>query len=275
MKKRFEKYSVLMSVYAKDRAEFLDRAIQSMVDQTVEFCDLVLVCDGPLTESLDFVIEEWKKKLQCRLNIVRLNENHGLGYALNKGLEKCECDIVARMDSDDISKPFRCEILLNKLNEEKLDLVGGWIEEFNVNPGDMGVIRDVPENQNDIKKYLKKRNPFNHMSVIFNKSAVLSAGGYQHFPWLEDYWLWARMIINGCRCANVSNVVVDVRTGNGMYKRRSGIKYFYSQVNLFRRFYSLGLIDYKELMEILIERLGVVVLPACVIKFCYNKYFRL
>lgn len=267
-------YSVLMSVYKNDKPEFLDLAIASMVCQTVEPKDIVIVCDGPLTSELDATLEKWQKVLEKQLTLHRLNENHGLGFALNVGLSLCKCDIVARMDSDDISRPERCEILLSKLISEGLDLVGGAIEEFDRAAGDMGVVRMPPLTKKDIDTWLKGRNPFNHVSVLFDRHVVEGAGGYEPFPWMEDYWLWARMIARGCRCANVSDVVVDVRTGEGMYARRSNLAYLKSQINFFSELRKLGLVGRVGQAKAVIERTAATVLPTGLVKIAYNKLLR-
>lgn len=267
-------YSVLMSVYAKDKPEYLDAAIASMTAQTVPFADMVVVCDGPLTEGLDAVLEDWKWELDGRLTLHRLPKNGGLGPALAAGLPLCRCDAVARMDSDDVSRPERCRILLDKMISENLDLVGGAIEEFDREPGDMGSVRAVPLEKEDIDAWLKRRNPFNHMSVMFSRSAVEEAGGYQPFPWMEDYWLWARMIAKGCRCANVADVVVDVRTGDGMYARRSNVAYLRSQVRFFSELRELDLIGVSDQAFAVFERAAATLLPARAVKAAYNRVLR-
>ena len=267
-------YSVLMSVYRNDKAEYLDLAISSMVAQTVSPHDYVVVCDGPLTPELDACLKSWKECLSDAMKIMRLTENHGLGYALNTGLQECVCNIVARMDSDDISRPIRCEVLLSKMVSEKLDLVGGAIEEFDRIPGDMGSIRMPPLNKNDIDIWLKRRNPFNHMSVIFDRHMVDQVGGYQPFFLMEDYWLWARMIAAGCRCANVPDVVVDVRVGDGMYARRSGAAYLKSQAIFFSELRKLGLVDRIGQVKAVVERAGATLLPTGLMKLVYNKILR-
>lgn len=267
-------YSVLMSVYKNDKAEHFDFAIESMTKQTVKPHDIVVVCDGPLTPDLNTCLEKWQKNLGGLIDVVRLSENHGLGYALNVGLPKCGCNIVARMDSDDISRPERCELLLTKMVSENLDLVGGAIEEFEYEPGDMGVVRMTPLVKRDINKWLKERNPFNHMSVVFDRRAVERAGGYEPFPWMEDYWLWVRMIIQDCNYANIPDVVVDVRTGEGMYARRSNWAYFKSQVRFFSELRRLGLINYVEQIRTIVERALVTLLPTDMVKFIYNTFLR-
>lgn len=267
-------YSVLMSVYKNDKAEYFDLAIRSMVEQTVKPHDIVIVCDGPLTSELDACLEKWQVKLASEMNTVRLSKNCGLGHALNAGLSKCGCNVVARMDSDDISRPDRCEILLTKMIYENLDLVGGAIEEFESEPGDMGAVRMPPLEKKDINAWMKKRNPFNHVSVVFDKQAVERVGGYEPFPWMEDYWLWARMAAQDCDYANVSDVVVDVRTGEGMYARRSNGAYLRSQTRFFSELRRLGLINRAEQVRSIIERTIVTLLPTGLVKFVYNRFLR-
>lgn len=267
-------YSVLMSVYAKDKPDYLEAAIASMVRQSEPFKDLVIVCDGPLAEGLVTVLDRWQHELRERMRVFRLTENAGLGAALEAGLPLCRCDVVARMDADDISRPDRCRLLLEKMRVDNLDLVGGAIEEFERQPGDMGSVRSVPLDEKGIGLCLKKRNPFNHMTVMFDRRAVDKVGGYQPFPWLEDYWLWARMIAGGCRCANIANVVVDVRVGDGMYARRSNWAYFKSQRHFFSELRRLGLIGRCEQLRAVAVRAIGTLFPVRVVKAVYNVLLR-
>lgn len=273
-KRALPEYSVLMPVYEKDDPIFFDAAIESMVAQTIPFHDLVIVCDGPLGNGLDNVLVSWGSKLGTRLSVHHLTENQGLGYALNEGLGKCACDIVSRMDSDDVSRVDRCEKLLTVLTENNLDLVGGAIEEFDKVPGDTGAVRMPPLSRNDINTWLKSRNPFNHVSVLFDRREVCRVGGYQPFPWMEDYWLWIRMIEGGCRCANIPDVVVDVRVGEGMYARRSSVGYLKSQVHFFDEMRKMGIISKADQVRAVILRTGTTLLPSCLVKAAYNRLLR-
>ncbi|RHH02551.1 glycosyltransferase [Collinsella sp. AM20-15AC] len=267
-------YSVLMSVYKNDKAEYLNAAIDSMAGQTHTPHDYVIVCDGPLTPELDACLVDWGKRLGSALKVVRLKENHGLGYALNAGLSECRCNIVARMDADDISRRERCEVLLSKMVSERLDLVGGAIEEFDREPGDMGAVRMPPLSKKNIDTWLKERNPFNHVSVVFDRHMVDLVGGYEPFPWMEDYWLWARMIAKGCQCANVPDIVADVRTGEGMYARRSNMSYLKSQVRFFSELRKLGLVGRTGQVKAVAERAVATLLPTGLVKLMYNKLLR-
>ena len=220
-------YSVLMSVYKKEKAEFLKEAIESIQKQSKKTDDFVLVCDGELNESLDKVILDKKEEMGDVLNVIRLKENVGLGKALNVGLEYCKNEYIARMDSDDISVPDRCEKQLEIFKKlQKISICSGTVQEFSDDINNIECLRILPQNNNEIIKFSKKRNPFNRMTVMFKKEAVIKVGNYQDFPLMEDYYLWFRLLKNKCEGKNISNILVSVRTGEGMIKRRSGIDYF-------------------------------------------------
>ena len=273
-KKTLPSYSVLMATYARDVPSYLDAAIASMESQTAPFHDLVLVCDGPLPEELDECVDTWSGKLAARMTVVRLPVNGGLGTALDAGLGMCGCDVVARMDADDLSRPERMEKLLGKMVDGGFDLVGGAIEEFDARPGDMGRVRMPPLEADEIGAWMRRRNPFNHMTVVFDRRAVERAGGYEPFRWMEDYWLWARMLHSGCRCANVPDVVVDVRTGNGMYARRSNVAYLRSQVLFFGELRRMGFASRIDFVRAVVERTLAALLPTAAVKAVYNGLLR-
>lgn len=216
-------YSVLMSVYYKEKPEFLQQSIESMLAQTIKSDDFVLVCDGPLTPELDNIIEQY----DADLHIVRLPTNSGLGNALNEGLKYCKHDIVARMDSDDISLPQRCEKELELFADDpSLCIVSGALLEFFRLPQNVTGSRRVPATNEDIRSFSKRRSPFNHVTVMLKKSEAQKAGGYSEtYPLFEDYSLWVRMLQNGCRAANLVDNIVYVRVSGDMYRRRGGIQY--------------------------------------------------
>lgn len=226
-------YSVLMSVYHKENAAYLRQAMDSMWNQTLPAEDFVLVCDGPLNAPLDAVIAEMKQ-LHPQLNVVRLKKNRGLGCALNEGFKHCKCELIARMDSDDIARPERCELEERALIDHNADIVSAWIEEFSETPDRVTSMRILPETHEEIVRFAAKRNPFNHPSVMYRKSAVEEVGGYLDFYLLEDYYLWLRMLLKGKKGYNIQRPLLWMRAGNDLYKRRSGLKYAKSQRNLFR-----------------------------------------
>lgn len=251
-----QKYSVLMSLYKKENPEYLRLAIDSMLNQTVPPDEIVLVEDGPLTDELYAVLDEYPM-----LRRIKNKTNMGLGLALNIGLKECRNELVARMDTDDISLPERCEIQIEFLNlHQNISIVGGQINEFIGEIANVVGRREVPTEDIQLKKFLRKRCPFNHMTVMFRKTAVLEAGNYQECFWNEDYNLWIRMSLEGKKFANVPETLVIVRVGADMYQRRGGKKYFVSEKNIQKLMLKNGIIGYIRYGINLSERFIVQIL---------------
>lgn len=227
-------FSVLLSLYHKESPVYLRQSLDSVFSQTQLPDEVVLVEDGPLTSELYAVIEEYKRKCPI-LKVIPLAENGGLGRALNEGLKHCSYDLVARMDTDDIAKPDRFEKQLSVFrNDPNTDVVGAWIDEFEDDVCNVKSTKKLPENHEAILQYAKKRCPINHPVVMFRKSAVLSAGGYQHFPLFEDYYLWVRMLANGARFYNIQASLLYFRFSPEMIKRRGGWKYAMDEIRFQR-----------------------------------------
>lgn len=274
-------YSVLMSVYKSEKAEHLRLAMNSMWNQTVPTDDFVLMCDGPLTEELDAVIEEMKTAHPNALHIVRFEKNGGLGHALQVGVTECKNEIIARMDSDDISKPERCEKELEVLKQNsEISIVGSVIEEFSeIEPGAFAPTiidakRVVPEKNDDIVAFAKQRNPFNHPSVMYRKGDVLAAGNYQDVRYMQDYYLWTHMLIAGFKGYNIQESLVYMRADSNLFKRRSGKLYRGIQLNLFKYMKNQGFISSSQYIKSCILRTGSSMAPNWLRKFMFKKVLR-
>lgn len=268
-------YSVLMSVYYKERPEYLRQAMKSIFNQTVLTNDFVLICDGPLTEELDAVINEFKHIHEDILNVYRIENNVGLGNALNLGISECKNELVARMDSDDISRKQRCEKQLEIFEkDDSIDIVSGTIEEFVGDIKNVKSCRNLPEKNQDIIKFAKSRSPFNHACIMYKKNKVIEAGSYKDFYFLEDYYLWIKMLNSGCHGYNIQEPLLWVRAGNDMYKRRSGIKYVKSQKNLLTYMKKIGFINKLEFIIGVLIRTCVSLSPNLLRKYLYNNFLR-
>ena len=232
-RKEHEPFSIAMSVYKSDNPSFFDRALSSITElQTVMPDEIVLVVDGPVSEELNKVIAKYEKKYDV-FNIIRLEKNGGLGNALKIAVENARNELIARMDSDDVSSPTRFEEQLNYLTAHpQTDIVGGDITEFIGTEENMVGKRSVPQTNDEIREYMKTRCAMNHVTVMYKKSSVQAAGGYQDWFWNEDYYLWIRMWLNNAVFANTGTVLVNVRVGEEMYQRRGGDKYFKSEKGL-------------------------------------------
>lgn len=219
------KFSVLMSVYDKEKPEYLDSALESVFNQTLRADEVILIKDGILNEKLEMVIKKYQSKYS-ELVTYRFRKNRGLGYSLRDGVTLCNNDIIIRMDTDDISLPNRFEKQINFIkNHSDIAVVGSNIIEYDENLEKIIDYKIVPETNEELQKYIKKRNPFNHMTVLFRKSAVVEAGNYQHMPNFEDYYLWCRMSKMGYKFYNMQEYLMKVRTGESMIKRRGGKNY--------------------------------------------------
>jgi len=271
----FEQYSVLMAVYHKEKPEHLRQAIESIQAQTLPTDDFVLVCDGPLNPELDAVIAAKQQEMGKVLDIVRLAKNSGLGNALNEGIKHCKNELVARMDSDDIAYPDRCEkqIVVFSMYPE-VSICSGVVEEFTMTPEVVDAKRVLPETNAEIVKFAKKRNPFNHPCVMYKRSAVEAVGSYQDFYLLEDYYLWLRMLMAGYRGHNIQEPLLWMRAGSDMYMRRAGWKYAKSQKALFKYMKDSGFISGAQYMKSVAMRTGTSIMPNWLREFMFKTVMR-
>lgn len=226
-----KQFSIITSLYKNDKSEFVRVALDSMlVEQTIKPTEIVLVRDGQVSDELESLLNEYDSRYPEVFNIIRLEQNGGLGNALKLGVEAAKYDIIARMDSDDICMPNRFELQLEYLLEHpETDIVGGQMTEFIGSSDNIVGTRVVPCTNKEIYEYMKNRCALNHVTVMFRKEAVLKAGNYQDWFWNEDYYLWIRMMIKNCQFANLPETLVNVRSGADQYARRGGRKYYESE----------------------------------------------
>jgi glycosyltransferase involved in cell wall biosynthesis len=273
-------FSVLMAVYYREDPDFLDRALDSVLNQSLLPREIVLVKDGKLTEELDVVVAKYRDRI-CMV-IVELPENRGLGLALQQGLLQCSYEYIVRCDSDDINRPDRFSKQISYLtNHPTIDCLGSWIMEFNTIDNN-DIIEDnttknkrvLPLDHDAIKKYVKYRNPMNHMTVAFKRQSVLDSGGYADVPYFEDYYLWIRMIENNCKFSNIPEVLVLARRNEEFFHRRRGWKYITHELKFQSLIYKLRLITFGDLLRNLILRIPPKTLPSNLIRFLYSTLLR-
>lgn len=254
-----DKFSVVTSVYRNDKPEFVRVALDSMlVEQTLKPSEIVLVRDGSVPVDLERLLFEYEAKYSDVMHIIRLDKNGGLGNALKLGVENATYSLVARMDSDDICLPKRFEKQVAYMAEhQECDIVGGQMTEFIGEPTNVVGKRVVPESNEAIYEYMKSRCALNHVTVMFRKDTILKVGNYQDWFWNEDYYLWVRMMMNKCVFANLSDVLVNVRSGEDQYARRGGMKYFKSEEGIQRLMLANKLINRYEYSVNVAKRLIV------------------
>lgn len=277
VKERIEdmEFSVLLSVYKNEKPEYLQVALESIVNQTLMPNEIVIIQDGPLTSALEIVINKFKSKYPKLVRVLCFEKNRGLGPALHDGVLACKYEWIARMDTDDIAYPCRFEKQFEYLAEHpNVAMVGSWITEFSNDSAHPDTITKLPVSYDDIKTYAKRRNPFRHMTVIYKKSAVLDSGNYRDFLWFEDYDLWVRMIQKGYLLANIPEVLVNVRADDEMFARRGGWKYWKQDMKFQSFLYDFGFLSFFELKINIILRLLIRFVPVELRSFIYINFLR-
>lgn len=269
-----QKFSVLLTVYYKDNPLWLKQAINSVLENTVCPNEFVIMVDGPIPEEIQKILDEASQNKIVR--ILSQPNNAGHGAALAYGVPKCKYELIALMDADDICRKDRFEKQLAYFaGHPNVVIIGAWIQEMDGDTLQTVAIRKVPLTDKEIKKRIKTRSPFNHVSVMFKKSKVLDAGNYQSFYLMEDYYLWVRMIAKGYEMANIADILVDVRVGKDMYKRRGGWAYFCVNKRLFDEMRKLGLINFMDYVYTLSVRFIVqVLMPNCIRSYFYKRVLR-
>lgn len=266
-----EKYSVLMSLYKKEKPAYLRLAIDSMLNQTVKPDEIVLVEDGPLTDELYAVLDEYDDKLTR----VRNEKNLGLGLALNVGLKVCRNELVARMDTDDISKPERCEKQLKRFGDRpELSIVGAWVDEFTESPEKVVSTRAVPTDSEAIYQFAKRRSAFNHPAVMYRKSAILAQGGYSDLRRNQDVDLFGRMLYAGDKAENVGEALLWFRSNDDLAKRRRSWENTWSYIDTIRRFWKMGYSSFMDYILVAVAQTGMYLMPVKVQHWVYQKFLR-
>lgn len=271
------KFSALMSIYAKEKPEYLDAALRSLVTQTRVPDEVVLVKDGPLTLELDSIINKYTAHpdYDSRFKIISLKENVGLGLALNAGIEACSYELIARADSDDISLSNRFEQQLSYMEKHpNTKIISSNIQEYSEDMKQKLAIRSVPEEDADIKKFVRRRNPFNHMAVMYRKSAIQAVGNYEHCPYFEDYYLWCKVMGQGGEFYNFQEPLVHARTGESMIERRGGLGYAKNILHFQALAKQTGAMRYSDIIVNLGIRIPVALVPQKLRKFIYMKRLR-
>lgn len=270
-----EKFSVLLSVYKSENPEYMRACFDSLLNQTTKASEWVVVEDGPLTQELYAVLDEYEYNNPELIKRIPLEQNKGLGLALREGILHCTHELIARMDTDDICKEDRFEKQLNYMNKNPdIDVCGSHIKEFYDSITDIKSERRVPLVDKEIKEYQKRRDGVNHVTVMFRKSAVLGAGNYQSCLLMEDTLLWINMILSGANFGNIDDYLVFVRTGSDMFSRRGGLDYYKKYKTGRKQIYDTGYISWWDYKFTLLVQFVVCIMPNGLRKFVFEKILR-
>lgn len=254
----------------------MDEALNSIYTQQRPPEEVVLVCDGPITQNMNDILKKYRSLfIEAGIDFInpKLESNSGLGVALKYGVGYCTKEYIVRMDSDDISTPDRLTILEDYCKSNpSVDVVGTYIEEFATHPGDLNRFRYVKLESEELIKYAKKRNPMNHVTVCMKKEALIKVGNYENILWHEDYYLWMKMISEGVKLKNIAKTTVHVRV-HGFGGRRLGMKYIQSELAFLNKCQELDLMNTLDKLSYLFPRIWFRILPSKVVEILY-KFLR-
>lgn len=270
----YRNYSVLSSVYAKEKPEYLIQSIESMIHQTIVTDDYVIVKDGTLTRELDEILNVYAEKYEF-IHIIGYKENRGLGAALNYGLKACKNELVARMDTDDIAVENRCEEQLHTFNNDpELEIVGTDIYEFTENEKNITGYKKMPSSSKDIIKYAHRRNPFNHPTVMYKKSSIFANGGYSEGQRGEDFELFTRMIFQEAKGYNINKPLVKYRAATDQYKRRASLIDTKAVVRVVKENYRNDYITLIDYLYVMVIQFAGLIVPKKIGNLLFKKIYR-
>ena len=269
-----EKYSVLTTLYEKEKPQYLRQCLDSMLSQTIPPDEYVIVKDGELNQDLENVLSEYSEKYNI-FKILSLEVNSGCGPASIVGMKACTNDLVARIDSDDISLPNRCELELELFsNEDDLVVVGTDIYEFDKDPDKIIAIKRMPYSPEEIYQFGKRRNPINHSTVMMRKSIVMQYGGYAPIRRSLDLELFTKLLLNGCKCRNIGIPLVKFRTGNERVKRKKNWLNFKCDLEVYKRNYQKKYMGVTDFVVVFLRQIIFFLMPSKIAGFLYSKIYR-
>ena len=270
-----EKYSVLMPLYIKDDPDQFIESLESILAQTAPADEIVIVCDGPLTDRLDEILDDYDARYPALFQVHRREENIGLGKTLARGVQLCRNELIARMDADDYSVPERCEKQLKLLSDRpEIDVVGSNVEEFIDSTDNVVAHVVLPETPEAAEKFAKRRCPVRHPALMYRKSSVLKAGNYRDYRRAQDYNLMVHMLLSGAKIYNIQERLVYMRVSADFYKRRGGWNYAKMSLKLKKEFYDCGFYSKKEFLISGVGNAAVCLLPNGLRKLFYKKFLR-
>jgi glycosyltransferase involved in cell wall biosynthesis len=207
-----------MPVY--NGAKYLKEAINSVLAQTYNSFEFIIINDGSTDHSEDII----KSFTDERIKYIK-NEHMGLIDSLNLGIKKSLGEYIARFDADDICEPNRLEEQIKFFKDNpQMALVGSWATTINEDGIKTGELKYPPRDWQKIKNYSLLHNPFIHPTVMFKRVLIDEVGSYdKKFKHTEDYELWTRIIYK-YPCVNIPLPLIKYRVHNNQITKKKNAK---------------------------------------------------
>lgn len=237
-------FSAAMCVYGGDNPAYFKDALDSILSQTLQADEFILVVDGPVPDAIDNVIVQFENQIPS-MRIIRLSDNKGHGIARNTALLSCKFDYVIFADADDINVETRFEKQIKAFElDRELSVVSSSCFHFCDSINNIINKESVPISNEDIRNKMKTSCPICQPSVALKKVDIISVGGYQDWYLAEDYYLWLRLYLAGKKFANIAEPLVYIRTTKEQLNRRGGWKYFKSMYSIYQYMLKREIIDF-------------------------------
>ncbi len=236
------RYSALIPIYKNDLLQYVKVAVESMLNQTRPFDEILLIVEGNVSEEINLYLN----CLKTPVNVLRIdNQNGPLGFglpaSLNVGIKNAIGDFIVRLDSDDYSHPQRLEKIDTYLKKNsQVHLMSSWVDEYDENLELLISTRRVPLTDKHIKRKGRWKNPFNGPAAVFRRDTAIILGGYPIVASNEDYCFWAEFLINGYTVSNIPESLVYMRTGRSMIPRRKSKRYRMGTIQSIAYMFSIG-----------------------------------
>lgn len=216
-----EKYSVIMTLYSGDVAEYFKQSFASLLQQTLLPAEIIIALDGAIPDDLRAVCRAMQRASVVPVRLVQLPENRGHGAACNAAIKASRHELIGKLDADDIAFPDRFERQVAMFcRDGDLAVCSGYLAEFSRDITAITSQRRVPTEQSEIRAFMRRRSPFNHPAVMYKRSAVLAVGGYPEIRRAEDYCLWVKLLAGGYKGANIAAPLVYFRASDASYGRK-------------------------------------------------------
>jgi|TARA_B110000971_G_C19956572_1_gene475922 hypothetical protein len=266
-----KKLSVILPIYWKNDFEGLKKTFTSILRQTLQANEIIIIYDGYVDIKIIKYIKTQKKLITIKE--IKNKKNIGLGKSLNKAVKLCSFEFIIRADCDDFNYKDRFKKQLNFMIKYNLDISGGYTIESDTSKK-LKILKINPKNHENISKKMKFRNPISHQTVIFKKNSVLKAGNYEDVPYFEDYFLWIKMLKCGYRLGNMNRVLVNVEIDKDFYNRRAGLKYFKDYLYFLKKCKKINFINILEYIRLSLFRFSIYILPITLVKKFYYYFLR-
>ena len=266
-------FTVLMCTYKKDDPLLLEKAIESVYNNSIKPKYFILTIDGPIPEKNQKIIKKIKEKFPIKIN--KIKENIGLAKALNSAILLVKTDWIARADSDDYNSPNRFEIQL-KYAQLGFDVIGSNVYEVdNYETRQQTRLRKkMPLNNSQIRNFSRYRNPMNHMTTFYKTEAIRFVGGYPDIYLREDYGLWAKLMFHNKKFVNINEYLVCVSGGDQLYRRRSGFRNAIGEMYLQIYLFKYNIQTFHLALFLFLVRSFIILLPKWFLKFFYINILR-